>query len=103
MAIPSTPSPSTPKTASHHASLGHPRHGPGRAGSLPERQARRRPVIKDGFYYDFQVDQPFTPNDLKDIEKRMQRIIKSSQSFRRRSVTEEEALKEEADQPLRSN
>ena len=42
------------------------------------------PVIKDGFYYDFQVDQPFTPNDLKDIEKRMQRIIKSSQSFRRR-------------------
>ena len=29
------------------------------------------PVIKDGFYYDFQVDQPFTPNDLKDIEKRM--------------------------------
>ena len=57
------------------------------------------PVIKDGFYYDFQVDQPFTPNDLKDIEKRMQRIIKSSQSFRRRSVTEEEALKEEADQP----
>lgn len=59
------------------------------------------PVIKDGFYYDFQVDQPFTPNDLKDIEKRMQRIIKSSQSFRRRSVTEEEALKEEADQPFK--
>ncbi len=59
------------------------------------------PVIKDGFYYDFQVDQPFTPDDLKDIEKRMQRIIKSSQSFRRRSVTEEEALKEEADQPFK--
>ena len=37
------------------------------------------PVIKDGFYYDFQVDQPFTPDDLKDIEKRMQRIVKSSQ------------------------
>ena len=36
------------------------------------------PVIKDGFYYDFQVDKPFTPEDLKDIEKRMQRIIKSS-------------------------
>ena len=59
------------------------------------------PVIKDGFYYDFQVDKPFTPEDLKDIEKRMQRIIKSSQSFRRRSVTEEEALKEEADQPFK--
>ena len=44
------------------------------------------PVIKDGFYYDFDVETPFTPDDLKEIEKRMQRIIKSSQSFRRRSV-----------------
>ena len=42
------------------------------------------PVIKDGFYYDFDVETPFTPDDLKEIEKRMQRIIKSSQSFRRR-------------------
>ena len=50
------------------------------------------PVIKDGFYYDFDVETPFTPDDLKEIEKRMQRIIKSSQSFRRRVVTEEEAL-----------
>ena len=48
------------------------------------------PVIKDGFYYDFDVETPFTPDDLKEIEKRMQRIIKSSQSFRRRVVTEEE-------------
>lgn len=59
------------------------------------------PVIKDGFYYDFDVEQPFTPEDLKEIEKRMQRIIKSSQSFRRRVVTEEEALAEEADQPFK--
>ena len=59
------------------------------------------PVIKDGFYYDFEVDKPFTPEDLKEIEKRMQRIIKSSQSFRRRVVTEEEALAEEADQPFK--
>ena len=59
------------------------------------------PVIKDGFYYDFDVEQPFTPEDLKNIEKRMQRIIKSSQSFRRRVVTEEEALAEEADQPYK--
>ncbi len=44
---------------------------------------------------------PFTPDDLKEIEKRMQRIIKSSQSFRRRVVTEEEALEEEADQPFK--
>ena len=59
------------------------------------------PVIKDGFYHDFPCRPAHTPNDLKDIEKRMQRIIKSSQSFRRRSVTEEEALKEEADQPFK--
>lgn len=59
------------------------------------------PVIKDGFYYDFDVKDPFTPEDLKEIEKRMQRIIKSSQSFRRRTVTEEEALAEEADQPYK--
>ena len=60
------------------------------------------PVIKDGFYYDFDVDEPFTPDELKDIEKRMQRIIKSSQRFVRRVVTEEEeARAEEADQPYK--
>lgn len=59
------------------------------------------PVIKDGFYYDFDVDKPFTPDDLKQIEQRMKRIIKSSQSFRRRVVTEEEARKEESDQPYK--
>ena len=59
------------------------------------------PVIKNGFYYDFDVKENFTPEDLKDIEKRMQRIIKSAQSFRRRTVSEEEALAEEADQPYK--
>lgn len=59
------------------------------------------PVIKNGFYYDFDVKEPFTPEDLKEIEKRMQRIIKSAQSFRRRAVTEEEARAEEADQPYK--
>ncbi|MDN6622119.1 MAG: threonine--tRNA ligase, partial [Bifidobacterium crudilactis] len=59
------------------------------------------PVIDDGFYYDFDVDKPFTPEDLKDIEKRMQRIIKSSQRFERRVVTEEQAREEEAGQPYK--
>lgn len=59
------------------------------------------PVIKNGFYYDFDVKDPFTPEDLKEIERRMQRIIKSAQSFRRRAVTEEEARAEEADQPYK--
>lgn len=59
------------------------------------------PVIDNGFYYDFDVKDPFTPDDLKEIEKRMQRIIKSSQSFRRRVVTEDEARAEEADEPYK--
>ncbi|RSX56052.1 threonine--tRNA ligase [Bifidobacterium dolichotidis] len=59
------------------------------------------PVIENGFYYDFDVEEPFTPEDLKKIEKTMQRIIKSSQRFQRRVVTEQEALAEEADQPYK--
>lgn len=59
------------------------------------------PVIKDGFYYDFDVDTPFTPDDLKQIEKHMQRIIKESQSFHRRVVTEDEARAEEEGQPYK--
>ncbi|MDF7641648.1 threonine--tRNA ligase [Bifidobacterium sp. ESL0784] len=59
------------------------------------------PAIENGFYYDFDVDKPFTPDDLKEIDKRMKRIIKSSQSFRRRVVSEDEARKEEADQPYK--
>ncbi|WP_314685890.1 threonine--tRNA ligase [uncultured Bifidobacterium sp.] len=59
------------------------------------------PVIENGFYYDFDVDRPFTPEDLKQIEKRMQRIIRESQSFRRRVVTEAEAREEEKDQPYK--
>ena len=59
------------------------------------------PVIKDGFYYDFDVEQPFTPDDLKEIEKRMKRIIKTSQRFQRRVVSEEEARAEEQGQPYK--
>lgn len=59
------------------------------------------PVIDNGFYYDFDVPKPFTPDDLKKIEKRMQRIVKENQTFRRRVVTEDEALKEEKDQPYK--
>nr|WP_273399806.1 threonine--tRNA ligase [Bifidobacterium indicum] len=59
------------------------------------------PVIKDGFYYDFDVEQPFTPDDLKEIEKRMKRIIKSSQRFQRRVVSEDEARAEEQGQPYK--
>jgi len=52
------------------------------------------PFITDGFYYDFDVAEPFTPDDLKTIEKTMQRIVKDGQAFRRRVVTPDEALAE---------
>ncbi|NTW39379.1 MAG: threonine--tRNA ligase, partial [Cellulomonadaceae bacterium] len=49
------------------------------------------PPITDGFYYDFDVETPFTPEDLKAIEKAMGRIVKEGQTFRRWDVTEAEA------------
>ncbi len=59
------------------------------------------PPITDGFYYDFDVQQPFTPEDLKNLDKAMGRIIKSGQTFRRRVVTEEEARRELSDEPYK--
>ncbi|WP_084073148.1 threonine--tRNA ligase [Demequina sp. NBRC 110052] len=59
------------------------------------------PFITDGFYYDFDVAEPFTPEDLKALEKAMQRIVKEGQAFRRREVTKEEALAELAHEPYK--
>ncbi|WP_456821015.1 threonine--tRNA ligase [Cellulomonas sp. URHB0016] len=59
------------------------------------------PPITDGFYYDFDVDTPFTPEDLKAIEKVMGRIVKEGQTFRRWDVTEDEARKELRDEPYK--
>jgi threonyl-tRNA synthetase len=59
------------------------------------------PFITDGFYYDFDVAEPFTPEDLKALEKSMQRIVKEGQTFRRRVVTQDEALAELADEPYK--
>ena len=59
------------------------------------------PPIRDGFYYDFDVDTPFTPDDLKNLEKSMQRIIKDGQLFSRRVVTETEARTELAAEPYK--
>jgi threonyl-tRNA synthetase len=59
------------------------------------------PPIQDGFYYDFDVDMPFHPDDLKRLEKRMQQIIKSGQRFGRRVVTEEQARAELVDEPYK--
>src|SRR5690606_12521574 len=59
------------------------------------------PPIRDGFYYDFDVAEPFTPEDLKKLEKVMQRIINSGQTFRRRPVSDEEAREELAGEPYK--
>jgi len=59
------------------------------------------PPIQDGFYYDFDVETPFTPEDLKALEKAMQRIINEGQTFRRRVITDEAARLELADEPYK--
>ena len=52
------------------------------------------PPVENGFYYDFGVERPFTPEDLKTIEKRMQEIVKARQRFSRRSITDDAAREE---------
>jgi threonyl-tRNA synthetase len=59
------------------------------------------PPITDGFYYDFDVENPLTPEDLKAVDKAMERIIKAGQRFVRRVVTEDEARAELADEPYK--
>ena len=59
------------------------------------------PPVQDGFYYDFDVATPFTPEDLPAIAKEMDRIIRSGQRFQRRVVTEDEARAELAHEPYK--
>jgi threonyl-tRNA synthetase len=68
---------------------------------FPDAKLGIGPPIKDGFYYDFDVDQPFTPDDLKAIEKKMQEIQKRGQRFSRRAVTDDAARAELADEPYK--
>ena len=59
------------------------------------------PPIKDGFYYDFDPKTPFNPDDLVKIETAMRKIVKEGQRFRRRVVTEKDALAELAHEPYK--
>ncbi|MFJ9647044.1 threonine--tRNA ligase [Streptomyces sp. NPDC101206] len=68
---------------------------------FPEAKLGIGPPVRDGFYYDFDVAKPFTPDDLKAIEKRMQEIQKRGQKFSRRVVTDEAAREELADEPYK--
>jgi len=59
------------------------------------------PPIKDGFYYDFDSENTFNPDDLTKVESAMRKIIKEGQRFKRRVVTETDALKELAHEPYK--
>ena len=59
------------------------------------------PPIRDGFYYDFEPERPFTPEDLEKIESAMRKIVKEGQRFKRRVTTESDALKELSDEPYK--
>lgn len=59
------------------------------------------PAIDDGFYYDFDVSQPFTPEDLETFERKMEEVVEADQPFERRRVTKEEARELFSDDPLK--
>ena len=59
------------------------------------------PPVTDGFYYDFDVETPFTPDDVKAISKAMDRIVRAGQRFVRRVVTEDEARTELEGEPYK--
>jgi threonyl-tRNA synthetase len=69
---------------------------------FPDAKLGIGPPVADGFYYDFDVDRPFTPEDLAVLEKTMRRIIKAGQRFSRRVLDSvSEAKRELADEPYK--
>ena len=70
-------------------------------GLFPEARLGIGPPIENGFYYDFDVTQPFRPEDLDRIEQRMRQIVKEGQRFARRVVADDEARAELKDEPYK--
>jgi threonyl-tRNA synthetase len=70
-------------------------------GINPDAKLGIGPTITDGFYYDFDVAEPFDPDQLKQLEKAMERIVRSGQRFMRRVVTEDEARAELSAEPYK--
>src|SRR5690625_4381471 len=68
---------------------------------LPGTKLGIGPYITDGYYCDFDVAEPFTPEDLKAIQKRAAQIVKSGQTFNRVVVTEDEARQRMANEPFK--
>ncbi len=59
------------------------------------------PYITDGFYFDFDVEEPFTPDELKALEKMMLKIVNANQRFVRRVVSDDEAREAMQDEPYK--
>ncbi|MCF2136547.1 MAG: threonine--tRNA ligase [Candidatus Thorarchaeota archaeon] len=68
---------------------------------FPDAKLGIGPAIEDGFYYDFLLPRPLTPEDLTAIQKRMKKIIKGNHDFIRKEITREEALELFKDQPFK--
>jgi threonyl-tRNA synthetase len=68
---------------------------------FPDARLGIGPPIVDGFYYDFDVEEPFKPEDVERIETRMRKIIKEGQRFSRREVSDDDARAELADEPYK--
>ena len=68
---------------------------------FPQTRLGIGPPITDGFYYDFDPEKPFTPEDLAKLESAMKKIIKDGQRFKRRVVSDDEALAELAHEPYK--
>ena len=68
---------------------------------FPDAKIAIGPPIQDGFYYDFDVSRPFTPEDLEKIEKLMNQSIAARHPFQRQEVQREEAMSLFADQPYK--
>lgn len=68
---------------------------------FPEAKLGIGPPVTDGFYYDFDVETPFVPEDLAKIETAMRKIIKEGQRFERRVTTDADAINELQDEPYK--
>lgn len=70
---------------------------------FPQAKVTIGPAIDNGFYYDFDVEKPFSEEDLKDIEEEMKKIIKEDLSIERFELSREEAIKlmEEREEPYK--
>ena len=68
---------------------------------FPDARLGIGPPVENGFYYDFDVAEPFTPDDLSKLEKKMQQIIKERQRFSRRVVSDSQARDELAGEPYK--